>query len=74
MTISYSTVNVFNQCAACEFWGATRKLRNGFFRRTIEVEGDIDGECLNSDSLFSRQQQPGGSGCSKWVKWSEIGG
>jgi hypothetical protein len=73
MTVSYSATNVFNQCATCEFWGAPRKVRAGFFRRTVEVEDDIDAECLNRDSIFNRHQQPGGSGCSKWVKWSEIG-
>jgi hypothetical protein len=73
MTVSYSTVNVFNQCATCDAWGATRKIRSGIFRRTIEVEGDVYGECLSGDSLFSRRQQPASSGCSKWVIWSEIG-
>jgi hypothetical protein len=73
MTASYSATNVFNQCATCNFWGAPRTVRNGFFRMTVEVEGDIVGECLNGDSLFSRHRQPGTSGCSKWVKWSELG-
>ena len=73
MTVSYSPTNVFNQCATCEFWDAPRKARNGLFRRTVEVEDEVCGPCLHGDSVFSRHQQPGGSGCSKWVKWGEIG-
>jgi hypothetical protein len=73
MTTTYSTSNVFNQCATCEFWGAPRKLMNGYFRKAVKVDGDIEGECVNADSVFSRHQQPADSGCSKWLKWSELG-
>jgi hypothetical protein len=73
MSVSYSATNVFRQCATCEFWGAPRKVHNGVFRRSVEVDGDLYGECLNGDSIFIRHQQPGASGCSKWMKWSEIG-
>jgi hypothetical protein len=73
MTLSYSATSLFNQCATCEFWGAARVMRNGYFRKTVEVEGEIDGKCMNPDSLFARHQQPATSGCSKWVQWREIG-
>jgi hypothetical protein len=73
MSLSYSTSNVFNQCATCEYWGAPRKLQVGYFRTTIEVsDGDIEGECANEDSLFNRHLQPGSSGCSKWLRWRAI--
>lgn len=72
MTTTYSPTNVFNQCATCESWAAPRKLLNGYFRKAVKVDGDIDGECTNADSVFSRHQQPGGSGCSKWKRWSEL--
>jgi hypothetical protein len=73
MTESYSTTNVFKQCATCEYWGAAREVRNGYFRQTVEIEGDIYGQCRNGESLFNQQQQRAGSGCSRWVKWSAIG-
>jgi hypothetical protein len=73
MTVAYSATNVFNQCATCEFWGGPREMRNGYFRKTVEVDDDIDGACQNGDSLFIHHQQPAASGCSKWAKWSAIG-
>jgi hypothetical protein len=72
MTVSYSPTNVFNQCATCESWAAPRTVRSGIFRRTVEVGDDVEGECLNGDSVFTRHQQPAGSGCSKWVQWNKI--
>jgi hypothetical protein len=48
-------------------------MRNGYFRNVVEVDGDIDGQCLNGESLFMNHKQPPGSGCSKWVKWSALG-
>lgn len=73
MTLTYSPTNVFNQCATCEFWGGPREMLNGYFRKAVKVDGDIDGECVNDDSVFSRHQQPAGSGCSRWLKWSAFG-
>jgi len=73
MSISYSATNVFNQCATCQWWGGQRTVRNGIFRRSVEVEADTYGKCLSNDAIFSRHQQPANSGCSKWLKWNEIG-
>lgn len=56
-----------NTCVSCNYWGGNRKASSS--RYEVEYSMGDKGECLNSESPWSRSNQFNNASCGEWTKW-----